>query len=320
MDVARGIHRIDTDFYGRVNSLFLLVGDNKTMLIDTGVGSTPEEYLMPYLRDNAIEASIDYVVNTHADLDHVGGNAAVAELFPESAQICHSLDQDWIDNTDALIEERYDEYAELGIGESAETKAFLKDITGAKATDIVVSGGETFALSDDWEVEILHTPGHSWGHIAVWDKRSSALIIGDAVLSDGLYMADGSPAFPPTYRYVDDYVSTIDKLAALDAEVLLCSHYPTMKGDEVAAFWGGSSAYVDRVEDAVATALGESDVPMSLRSIISATAPELGPWGEDAALSLKFPILGHLERMIARGEVERVAVDGVPCFARVANG
>ena len=320
MDVASGIHRIDTDFYGRVNSLFLLVGDDKTMLIDTGVGSTPGEYLVPYLRENSIDGPIDYVVNTHADLDHVGGNAAVAELFPGSAQICHALDQEWIDNTDALIEERYDEYAELGIGESVETKAFLKDITGAKATDTIVSGGEKFALSDDWAVEILHTPGHSWGHIAVWDERSSTLIIGDAVLSDGLYMADGSPAFPPTYRYVDDYVSTIDKLAALNAQVLLSSHYPTMQGDEVAAFFAGSSAYVDRVENAVSTALAASDAPMSLRSIISATAPALGPWDEDAALSLKFPILGHLERMIERGEVERVVVDGTPCFAKVANG
>jgi glyoxylase-like metal-dependent hydrolase (beta-lactamase superfamily II) len=320
MDVAGGIHRIDTDFYGRVNSLFLLVGANKTMLIDTGVGSTPGEYLVPYLRDHAIDAPIDYVLNTHADLDHVGGNAAVAELFPDSAQICHALDQEWIDNTDALIEERYDEYAALGIGETVETKAFLKDITGAKATDTLVTGGEKFSLSDDWQVEILHTPGHSFGHIAVWDQRSSTLFIGDAVLSDGLYMADGSPAFPPTYRYVDDYVATIDKLAALNAEVLLCSHYPTMQGDEVAAFFDGSSAYVDRVEQAVSSVLGSSDEPMSLRSIIAATSPELGPWGEDAALSLKFPILGHLERMIARGEVERVVVDGTPCFARLANG
>ena len=320
MDVAGGIHRIDTDFYGRVNSLFLLVGDSKTMLIDTGVGSTPGEYLVPYLRENQIDAPIDYVVNTHADLDHVGGNAAVAELFPDSAQICHALDQAWIDNTDALIEERYDEYAELGIGETVETKAFLKDITGAKDTDTIVSGGERFALSDDWQVEILHTPGHSWGHIAVWDERSSTLIIGDAVLSDGLYMADGSPAFPPTYRYVDDYVATIDKLAALDAQVLLCSHYPTMRGDEVAAFFDGSRAYVDRVDQAVSSVLSASDEPMSLRSIIAATSPELGPWGEDAALSLKFPILGHLERMTARGEVERVVVDGTPCFAKVANG
>lgn len=319
MDVARGIHRIDTDFYGRMNSLFLLVGDSKSMLVDTGVGSTPGEYLVPYLSDNGIEATIDYVVNTHADLDHVGGNAAVAELFPESTQVCHALDQAWIDDVDELIEKRYDEYAELGIGETPETKAFLRDITGAKPTDTVVVGGERFALSDDWEVEILHTPGHSWGHIAVWDERSSTLIIGDAVLSDGLYMADGSPAFPPTYRYVDDYVATIDMLAALSAGTLLCSHYPTMTGDEVAAFFTGSRDYVDRVERAVASALAAGEGPMTLREIIATTSPELGPWDENAALSLKFPILGHLERMIERGEVERVDVDGIPCFQQVAN-
>lgn len=320
MAASNGIHRIDTDFYGRTNSLYLLEGEGKTVLIDTGVGSTPGDYLAPYLSEHAPKATIDVVLNTHADLDHVGGNKAVAEMFPDSVQMCHELDQEWIDDFDRLIDERYDEYAALGMAEAPETKDFLRSIVGSKATDSALKGGEHIALGGDWTVEILHAPGHSHGHISVWDPRSRSLIIGDAVLSDGLYMTDGSPAFPPTYRYVDEYVATIDRFIEMAPDSLLSSHYPSMSGADAMAFLQGSRAYVDRTEAAVVEALFSSDGPLSLRALIEATSPRLGPWGPDAALSLKFPLLGHLERLVDSGSVARVDVDGTVCFVEVARG
>lgn len=320
MAAMNGIHRIDTDFYGRTNSLYLLEGHGKTVLIDTGVGSTPGEYLAPYLSEHAPKASIDIVLNTHADLDHVGGNKAVGEMFPNSVQMCHELDQEWIDDFDRMIDERYDEYAVLGMAETPETKDFLRSIVGAKATDAALKGGESLELAPDWAIEVLHAPGHSHGHIAVWDPRSRSLIIGDAVLSDGLYMTDGSPAFPPTYRYVDDYVATIDHFISIAPDHLLSSHYPSLSGADAMTFLEGSRKYVDRTETAVRTALATSNEPLSLRALIEATAPSLGPWGSDAALSLKYPLLGHVERLIDAGVVTKVDVDGVPCFVEVARG
>lgn len=320
MAASHGIHRIDTDFYGRTNSLYLLEGEDKTALIDTGVGSTPSEYLAPYLAEHTPKVSIDFVLNTHADLDHVGGNKAVAEMFPNSVQMCHELDREWIDNFDSMIDERYDEYAEFGMAEAPETKDFLRSIVGAKATDSALKGGERLNLAPDWSVEILHTPGHSHGHIAIWDPRSRSLIIGDAVLSDGLYMTDGSPAFPPTYRYVDEYVATIDHFLAMAPDHLLSSHYPSMSGDAAVAFLQGSRDYVDRVEAAVRSALSASSAPLSLRALIETTSPSLGPWGPDAALSLKFPLLGHLERLLDSGAILAVDVDGTPCFVEAARG
>lgn len=319
MVANNGIHRIDTDFYGRTNAIYIIAGDEHSILVDTGIASTPGEYLKPYLDEHPLAAPVDYVVNTHADLDHVGGNRAAAEMFPDSKQICHVLDQEWIDDFDRLIDERYDEYAELGIAETDDSKAFLRTITASKPTDTAVQGGESLELSSGWAIEILHAPGHSRGHLSLWDPASRALVIGDAVLSDGLYMTDGSPAFPPTYRYVSDYLATIDDFIARSPESLLSSHYPTMTGDAATAFLVGSRTYVERVEAAVSECLSAANDPQSLRSIIQTTAPSLGPWGEDAAMSLKFPILGHLEAMEARGEITRVLVAGVPCFVEAAR-
>ena len=37
----------------------------------------------------------------------------------------------------------------------------------------------------DWRVEVLHLPGHTLGHIGLWDPRSRAAIVIDAVLERG---------------------------------------------------------------------------------------------------------------------------------------
>jgi len=49
MEVAPGIHRIQTPFGDRFVCLYLLVGSEAALLVDTGVDATPGEYLAPYL-------------------------------------------------------------------------------------------------------------------------------------------------------------------------------------------------------------------------------------------------------------------------------
>ena len=49
MEIAPGIHRIETPLGDRFVCLYLLVGSEHALLLDTGVDSTPTEYLAPYL-------------------------------------------------------------------------------------------------------------------------------------------------------------------------------------------------------------------------------------------------------------------------------
>ena len=59
--------------------------------------------------------------------------------------------------------------------------------------------------SDDWRVEVLHLPGHTLGHIGVWDPRSRAAIVIDAVLERGIYSNDGALLIPPRVYDLDAY-------------------------------------------------------------------------------------------------------------------
>ena len=48
-EVAPGIHRIESDIGQRFVAQYLLVGEERTVLVDTGLATTPDDALLPAL-------------------------------------------------------------------------------------------------------------------------------------------------------------------------------------------------------------------------------------------------------------------------------
>jgi glyoxylase-like metal-dependent hydrolase (beta-lactamase superfamily II) len=75
---ANGIHRIEAPLGERYVALYVIRGDDCSLLVDTGVDDSIRAHLVPALSALGVDPGhIRYVVNTHSDFDHVGGNAAV---------------------------------------------------------------------------------------------------------------------------------------------------------------------------------------------------------------------------------------------------
>ena len=108
MEIAPGIHRIESSLGVRFMAQYLLTGEARTLLVDTGMPYTPAEALAPYLDSIGlgIEA-VDEVVISHADLDHSGGNRALRDLHPGVRLACHELDRRWIESNEAMVAENY---------------------------------------------------------------------------------------------------------------------------------------------------------------------------------------------------------------------
>jgi glyoxylase-like metal-dependent hydrolase (beta-lactamase superfamily II) len=117
-------------------------------------------------------------------------------------------------------------------------------------------GGETLRLGPGWRVEVLALPGHTPGHLGLWDPRSGAAIVIDAVLCDGVYDRAGNRLIPPRYYSARDHEATIRTLRALDPALLLTAHYDVMERDAARAFLDRSLAFVAAVRDAAADAGG----------------------------------------------------------------
>ena len=210
VELVPGVHRIEAEVGGRPLYLFAFLGERR-LLLDAGCASTVDEFIAPSLGEVGLGLlDLDVLVVTHSDLDHQGGAHLLKRANPSLWVTCGLLDIPQVSSPDALVAERYQAYAALhGITPDADAIAWMRRESGGPVrVDVGWSGGELLELAPDWSVQILHVPGHSVGHIAVYDERSDALFSGDCLQGSVYLGLDGTPKLCPTYTHVDDYLET----------------------------------------------------------------------------------------------------------------
>jgi len=304
MELKPGLHRIEAPLAERFIAMYLLTGPAGALLFDTGIADSVEHTLLPYLASVDFDLSdLRWAISSHCDFDHTGGNAALVSAAPHVQLMAGAGDVAMAEDLELLIQQRYGEFRNSdGFDDPPETTAYIR--ASAKLAPIArtLQGGEEFDLGDR-VIRVLHVPGHSDGHLALWDERNSALIIADASLGDTVPTAAGLPAFPPTYRTTADYLASIAAFRALDADLLLTAHYPIYQGGEVTAFLDLSEAYTERLDRELEAALRAADRPMTTLELIHQLAPRVGTWTPSAAEYLIFPVTGNLERFVEMGRV-----------------
>lgn len=173
--------------------------------------------------------------------------------------------------------------------------------------DIGLRGGETLGLGGGMRYQVLHTPGHTAGHLSLWSPERRLLIMQDAVLWRGVRDRRGDVPSPPPYYDVAAYVDTVQRLHALDPEWLLTAHYPAMRGAETAAFLATSLEFVEQLDRAVMDAVQEAGRPLTQSAVIEAVDARLGPFA--TRIQSIGPTLAHLQRHVLGGR-PRVGTDG----------
>ena len=303
MEIAPGIHRIEAPLGERVCAMYLLAGAERAVLIDTGIAGNVASHVMPYLTTIGLDPDhVRLILISHADVDHSGDTAAAVASFPNALLTCHSDDADEIADVDVMISKRYGQFTvDHGISDPPEATAWVRAAGRSVPVHLQLTGGERVRLEPGWEVDILHTPGHSLGHLTVWDPRSRAAIILDAALGRTVPTADGRPSLPPTYRYVGRYRASLDAIGEMDAHLLLASHEPVMDRAKGRAFLAASRSFSLEAERHILDVLQEHG-PLATIPLLHAVGPRLGPWPVETVLSaLAFPVVGELEHLVEIG-------------------
>ena len=314
-EVAPGIYRIESVLGPRPFAQYLL-RDERSLLVDTGITTTPDEVILPAFQELGLDpAELDYVLNTHADVDHFGGNAAIRAAAPRAIVCVHVADCDWIGDRERILRERYGWYAAHGpeADYDADTKDWLRNAMGPDVpVDLHLVGGEVFRLGPHLSVEVLHLPGHSLGHIGLWDPASRSAIITDAALGAGLLNNEGEVIHPPPYMLLDEYEATVRRLLGLAPERLLTAHYAVMEGALVERFLEESLDFVARAQSAIEAEIEKSD-DVTIAGLMSALNPALGPF-TSMANELGGPIRAHLHELVASGRIEEVPSRQLPAW------
>ena len=302
-EVLPGVHRIVMPLGDRINSVYAFVGERRILLFDTALDGDISGSVAPYLISIGRDITdVSLAVISHGDVDHFGGNAELHELAPGALIACHRGDLELVSDPEFVFETRYDELSGEGLPDSPEFGRWCVEHARSSPVDLVLAGGEDVVLEDGWAVRVLHVPGHSTGHLAISDLRSGGVVVSDAVLGDSVNLADGSPAFPPTYRFAADYVGTIDLLTSLSPSAVFTAHYPAMDAGAGREFLELSRAFADRCDQVVLEHVSEAAAPISVREVVLGVAGRLGPWPVDTvAAALGQPVVGHLEWLTDRG-------------------
>lgn len=315
--IAPGLHRIDTPLGDRFASLYVVAGEREALLYDTGVDGTIPDHVLPALAElGIVPESVRTVVLSHADVDHFGGVADARERFPNARIVAGAHDRPLIEDYGRYLSERADSFErEYGWHEDGAVLDWCRSVTREVPLDDDVSDGEEIDLGGRIVV-IRHVPGHSHGHLAIEVPDAAAILVADAVLGASVNLVDGTPAFPPTYRYVDEYLATIDRLERDRHELLLTAHYPLMRGEAARAFLAESRAFVERLDALVLASLRAAPDGLTLAELLAELNPVAGDWPDEGTEgALAFPVVGHLERLAEQGRLERAGARlGVPVW------
>lgn len=298
MEILPGVHRIETSMGKRKLFQHFIVGDN-AMCIDLGLPETPESLIAPYLDSCGVHRrkSRVYALITHPDADHFGGCASFKKLYRHGQVWVHEQDAPLVRDRERCLRERHDFSKLWGwpMPEAYRERAWTSMGEPAKIDLLLWAGGKyTVTQNPLRQFQMIHVPGHSPGHMAIWMPEERAAIITDAALGKGVPGDDGKLAIPPTYRFLPQYLKTIDYLESLNLELMMTSHFELLRGNAVRDFLTESRAFVQRLESELEKLLRKHDAFLSLEEICREISPKLGDWPETALYHVAWPVTASL--------------------------
>jgi glyoxylase-like metal-dependent hydrolase (beta-lactamase superfamily II) len=321
MEIAPDIHMISGLVGTRPLQLFLLRGSAQSVLLDTGCAQDPEQIIFPYLHSiNAEPQEIGMVINTHCDMDHCGGNRSIKLANPAVQITCGAQDRELIEDPQVMWARRYNAYDEKhSIHYDDITRKSIFEAMGERQpVDRTWRGGEKVDLGSGWQIEIHPTPGHSKGHLAVFDPRSGTMLSGDAVHGALYPDAEGHPVLCPTYLEPESYLATIDYLDSLPIACLATCHWPLKRGSAIREFLAESRDFAHRAEEALLTQLARNPAGLTLRELTAGCGPVLGSWPRAGDGELVYALAGHLETLVRQNRITEVPGTR-PAVFRMAN-
>ena len=235
------VYRVDDDVYaiyepGQFEEVisFLIVGDARALLFDTGLGIGDMRRVVRQLTDREV-----IVLNSHTHYDHIGGNHQFERIYArdtdytrarargsEPAAVAGFLQPGWVWKP-----------LPAGFDRAAYRSRPFSIERSVDDGDVIDLGGR--------RLEVLSTPGHAPDAICLLDRERRLLFTGDTFYLASLYAhLEGSD--------FDTYAASAARLGALATEVdaVLTSHNVPRADPR---YLGGLAAAFDAIRAGTAT-------------------------------------------------------------------
>ncbi len=184
---------------------YLVIGSKQALLIDTGLGIDNIRKKV----DNLTSLPI-IVATTHVHWDHIGGHKHFNDIA------VHELEKDWLNkfplSLDNVKKQLLKEPFEYPNGFDINNYTIYKG-----NPSLILHDNDVIDLGNR-KIKIIHTPGHSPGHICFYDLDNKYLFTGDLIYEGKLN------AFYPTTNPID-FKNSVYKIKSLEINRILPGHY-----------------------------------------------------------------------------------------------
>jgi endoribonuclease LACTB2 len=165
-------------------NLIIFEGDDTIVMVDPGWNDKANQVkdILKKYKDKKIK-----IILTHHHRDHTDGLTLVTNMLSQIKVIAHPFTLSKIETSLDIVE--------LEEGEV-----------------VLTENGQPRVL------KLLYTPGHTAGHLVVYDEKTRTIVAGDQVVGEGSSFLD------PESGNMKDYLETCQKLIDLNARLIIPAH------------------------------------------------------------------------------------------------
>ncbi|WP_070987456.1 MBL fold metallo-hydrolase [Halofilum ochraceum] len=286
--IAEGIYRFDTHYVRpRHTSCTIVVDSGRAAIFDTGVPGNVDALVAAVESLGIAADAVDWVVVSHAHLDHMAGVGPLMQRLPSARVAAHPSAAPHVIDPAKL------EKGSRSVFGDEFVDRYYAGVEPVAAERVVETGdGDTLTLGTR-ELELIYAPGHAWHQQALWDARTATVLAGDAfgVSYPELVGPDGPfvilPTAPPQLA-PDAMHETLDRIVGLEPARVQPAHFATIENAATVA--GELHRIMDEWLDIALQASSVEDLLERLYAACSADLERRGRGDEAATMRDRYRI------------------------------
>jgi len=141
---------------------------SEAIVIDPGFREDEAEKILKEITEHGLQ--VKYIVNTHGHLDHISGNSILRQAT-KALILIHENDVSMLNDSLKNFSRR------LGL------------VVTSPPADRLIRDGEIIELGQ-LELEVIHTPGHTYGSISLYCQEEGIVFTGDTLFAGSIGRTD----------------------------------------------------------------------------------------------------------------------------------
>ena len=234
MEIIPGLHLLKisspTVAYAHLN-VYVIQGNNGWLMIDTGWDKAEA---LESLETQLVEMGLGFrdisqILITHSHPDHYGSSGKVKDLSGATLAL-HEVEVNLLSSRFTNIQQFWDDMSrwmqangtpdeDLPVNTSIAT--WMKDIGIPGIPDVILHDNDIVSTGI-FNFRVIWTPGHSPGHVCLYESEKKILLSGDHVLP-GISPNVGRGPWTGD-NPLGDYLASLDELTRLDVDLVLPAH------------------------------------------------------------------------------------------------